>query len=193
MTKLEMRALLREAIDPPKICLVYFGYDANYFNLFPLRVSQRLFLAAQEDDFILDGWTIRRARDVRLVKIKDDRCLEIARAEGLLTGLACPNIDLEDWPSALSSLRELGRNVIIRHESLLEEEYEFYIGRILRVHRRKVLFRHFDADGIWDEKVSEIPFSRITSITFGSRYVEVFSKYLPAMPTAGDHRLKEIN
>lgn len=36
-----------------------------------------------------------------------------------------------------------------------------------------------DADGVWIDELFEMPFSQITSITFGSRYVEVFSKYLP--------------
>jgi hypothetical protein len=39
--------------------------------------------------------------------------------------------------------------------------------------------RGFDADGIWDEEPTEILFSNVTSVTFGSRYVEVFSKYVP--------------
>ena len=48
----------------------------------------------------------------------------------------------------------------------------------MKVLKNKVLFRHFDADGIWQDEPYEILFSQITTVTFGSRYVEVFSKYV---------------
>ena len=39
-------------------------------------------------------------------------------------------------------------------------------------------FKHFDADGIWQDELLEIPFSQITTVVFGSRYVETLSKYV---------------
>ena len=42
----------------------------------------------------------------------------------------------------------------------------------------RVFFKHFDADGIWQDECYEIPFSQITSVTFASRYVDIFSKYV---------------
>ena len=35
-----------------------------------------------------------------------------------------------------------------------------------------------DADGIWEEELYEIPYNKITSVSFDTRYVNVFSKYL---------------
>ena len=87
-------------------------------------------------------------------------------------------MDLSDWYSVFLSLQKMGKNIIVEKESLDDDEWEFAIGRIEKVLKNKVLFRHFDADGIWQDEPYEILFSQITTVTFGSRYVEVFSKYV---------------
>lgn len=142
-------------------------------------VGERLFLGAEEDDFILDGYSIRRFKDVEKVEIKDDKCLEIDYAEGLLENLVIPSVDITDWKTSLMSLQKIGKNIIIEKESPNQDEVEFAIGRVIKVLKNKVVFKAFDADGIWEDELWEISFPQITSITFGSRYVEVFSKYLP--------------
>lgn len=179
MTKAQIKELIKRAIEPHKICRVFLKYDVNYRYYFPLIVGERLFLGAEEDDFILDGYSIRRFKDVVKCEIKDDKCLEIDFAEGLLEHLVTPDVDITNWETSLSSLQKIGKNIIIEKERLDRDENEFAIGKVIKVLKSKVLFRDFDADGIWDDELLEIPFSLITSITFCSRYVEVFSKYLP--------------
>ena len=89
-----------------------------------------------------------------------------------------PQINITDWHSVFSSLAEMGFNIIVEKESLIYDECEFAIGKIDKVLKTKVLFKHFDADGIWQDECYEIPYSQITSVTFASRYVDVFSKYV---------------
>lgn len=132
MKKSDIKEVLRCAVKPRSLCRVFLKYDHNYRYYFPLAVSDRLFLAASEDDFILDGFTVRRFRDVKKVE----------------------------------------------KESISNDECEFAIGRIAKVSKTKILFKNFDADGIWQDGCYEIPYSEITSVTFLSRYVEVFSKYV---------------
>lgn len=55
------------------------------------------FLAAKEDDFIINGFSIRRFSDIKKLELKDDKCVEILRAERVLEGITAPDIDLEDW------------------------------------------------------------------------------------------------
>ena len=179
MTKTQIKELMKQAIDPHKICRVFLKYDINYRHYFPLIVGERLFLGAEEDDFILDGYSIRRFKDVVKSEIKDDKCLEIDFAEGLLEQLVTPDVDITSWKTSLTSLQRIGKNIIIEKESLDEDENEFAIGKIVKVLKNEVLFKSFDADGVWDDELLQIQFSQITSTTFGSRYVEVFSKYLP--------------
>jgi len=178
MTKAEMKDLVGAAIEPKDLCRVYFKYDTNYYYFIPLKVSETLFLAAEEYDFIIDGWSIRRFRDVKKVEIKDDMCPKIIKAEGLLDELTAPDIDISNWYSAFVSLKGLGENIIIERESIDPDECQFAVGKIEKVLKSKLLFSHFDADGVWQDEMYEIPFSQITSVTVGSRYVRVFSKYV---------------
>lgn len=178
MKKSEIKEIVRSAIEPKKLCRMFFRYDANYFYYFPFQASDKLFLGAEEDDFIIDGFSVRRFCDLTKVQTKNDKCVEILEAEKILDGISAPELDLTDWHSTFICLEQLGKNIIVEKESIDPEESEFAIGRIEKVLKNKVRFRHFDADGIWEEEFREIPFSQITSVTFGSRYVEIFSKYI---------------
>lgn len=178
MKKSEMKELVRLAIEPKSLCRMFFKYDVNYRYCFPFQVSDKLFLGAEEDDFIIDGFAIRRFCDLTKVQIKYDKCSEIIKNEGILSNVSAPELDLTDWHSVFLSLQKLEKNIIVEKESLDEDEWEFAIGRIEKVLKNKVLFKHFDADGIWQDDLLEIPFSQITTVTFGSRYVETFSKYV---------------
>lgn len=173
-----MKELFQQSIKPKPLIRLCLKYDVCYTYWFPFAASNKLFLAAKEDDFIIDGFSIRRFSDVKKLKLKNDKCVEILRAEKVLDGIAAPDIDLTDRHGAFLSLQRLEKNNIIEHESLEEKECDFWIGSIEKVLKTKVLFRHFDANGIWQDALYEIPFSRITSVTFDCRYVRVFSKYM---------------
>jgi len=178
MKKSEMKELARKAIETKTLCCVKFKYDYYYLHHFPIKISDRLFLGAKHDDFLLDGFEIRRFCDMTRIRLNDDKRNEILKAEGIVDALTVPDIDLSDWHSVFLSLQKAERNIIIEKESLDDDEWEFAIGHIEKVLKNKVLFKHFDADGIWQEELLEIPFSQITTVTFGSRYVETFSKYV---------------
>ena len=101
----------------------------------------------EEDDFIIDGFAIRRFCDLTKVQIKEDKCIEIIKNEGILNNLSAPDIDLTDWHSVFLSLQRIGKNIIVEKESLDDDECEFAIGNIEKVLKNKILFKHFDADG----------------------------------------------
>jgi hypothetical protein len=136
----------------------------------------------EEFDFMLNGYSIRRFRDTTAVEIKDDKCLEINILEGNIDKIIVPDVDITNWESIFISLKKIGKNIIIEKESLNDSETEFFIGRIESVHSKFLSFRHFDADGIWEEEAYKIQYTKITSVTFGSRYVDIFSKYLKPLP-----------
>ena len=145
---------------------------------FPLEQAQNCFWQQKRTISLSTVFQYEGSATLKKIELKDDKCNEILKAEKVLDRLSAPEIDLTDWHSAFLSLQKLDKNIIIQHESLEEKEWDFWIGRIEKVLKTKVVFRHFDADGIWQEEPYEIPFSRITSVTFDSRYVNVFSKYV---------------
>jgi hypothetical protein len=182
MTKQEIRGVFAACMEQKMLCRTFLKYDGFYRYYFPLRMTERFFLGAEEDDFLLDGLCIRLFRDVKKAEIKNDICLDIAKKEGLIDLLTAPEIDLSSWQTIFLGLAEMERNIIVEGETAEHDRAQFAIGRIERVAKNRLFLRHFDGDGIWQNEPYEIPFTEITSVTFGSRYVEIFSKYLAPLP-----------
>lgn len=182
MTKQEIKEIMRKAAAEKKVANVFMRYNENYYNLIPLLVSDKLFLAINEDDFIFDGYRISRFVDVKKVRVKDDMCDQIIEKEGLLSTIKIPNVKVDTWKSSFEGLKALGRNVIVEKETADGTDDEFTIGKIQKVYNDFVYMLHFDADGIWQDDPYKIKYSDITSVTFESRYVTIFSKYIPEPP-----------
>jgi len=178
MRKLEIIELINTAVNSKDLCNILFKYNYHYDYYFPLMTSDKLFLSAHEDDFIIDGFSVRRFCDIKKVEVKKDKFVEIIKHEGILNNIKVPKIDITDWYSVFFTLSKMDINIIVEKESLDDDECEFAIGKIIKVLKTKVVFKHFDADGIWEDEEYEIPYSQITSVTFLSRYINVFSKYV---------------
>jgi hypothetical protein len=178
MTGTEIKTIVNCGIDRRKLCRMFFRYDLNYRYYFPLISGDRLFLGTEEDDFILNGYSIRRYIDLKKVQIKEDKCFDILKSEGIIDSIQTPDIDISDWETVFISLQKLNNNIIVEKESLNDKEWEFVIGRIDRVYKKYVYMYHFDADGVWQEETFKIPYAGITSVSFGTRYVDTFSKYI---------------
>ena len=152
MTKTKIKEIVCNSINQRNLCRMYFRYDVNYRYYFPLVSTDKLFLGTEEDDFILNGFSIRRFMDVKKVQIKDDKCVEILKREGVENSIQTPNIDITNWETVFKSLQKLNRNIIVEKESLNEKEWEFIIGRIVRVFKKFIYVNHFDANGVWQEE-----------------------------------------
>ena len=100
------------------------------------------------------------------------------KTEKIDAKIIVPDVDMTDWQTIFTSFKEKNINIIIENDKAEENEDSFIIGRIIKATKTKVVMQHFDADGIWEEEFYEVPYTKITSIGFGTRYVETFSKYL---------------
>ena len=178
MKKSEIKELINKSVDYRQLCRVKFDYDDNTWFVFPLLTNDKLFLCANEDDFILNGYSIRRFKDVVKAEYQDGKILSMIQAEKISEKISVPDIDILDWQTIFTSLKEQNKNIIVENEKAEEDDYPFLIGRIIKATKTKVVMQHFDADGIWQEELYEVPYSKITSVSFGTRYVETFSKYL---------------
>ena len=178
MKKSEIKNLIKSAVKSHKLCVISLKYDGRNSCMIPLSSSERLFMATIEEDFLLDGYTVRMYRDVTNAVLSGEMYRKIMESEGLLDNLETPDVDVTDWNSVFTSLSRMNKNVIVESEDEDWEKAGFAIGKIEKVCKNKVYLKHFDADGIWQEELVELPFSEITSVTFGSRYVEIFSKYV---------------
>lgn len=182
MKKSEVKELVKSAAGNVKIINAFFRFDENYYNLIPLTFNDKLFFVINEDDFIFDGYSIFRFKDLMKVKIKNDMCDEILKNEGLTSNIIIPSIDISSWKSVFESLIGLNRNIIVERRALNNADSEFVIGRIDSIYKNFAYVWHFDADGVWEDSPIRVPYSQITNIKFGSRYVDTFSKYIDEPP-----------
>jgi len=182
VTKTEIKAIINSCVEQRNLCRTFFRYEGNYRYYFPLASNDKLFLGAEEDDFIIDGYSIRRFVDVTKAEVKKDKTVEILEREGIVDSIQIPSIDISNWETIFTSLKDMNINIIVEKESLRDEECEFIIGRIDRVYKKYAYVYHFDADGIWQGESFRIPYTEITSVSFGTRYIEIFSKYLEELP-----------
>ena len=144
-----------------------------------LACSSELVLIHVVYDFHPEGYQILRISDISGIRHNayDRTMTKILRAEGILEqGSLKHPIDLQSWQSALRNLKALGANVIVEAE---EPEVDvFLIGKIIRINKKTLSMRHFDGTGKWDEELSYILYEDITSVKFGSNYLNVFSRHL---------------
>lgn len=165
--------ILRKTCGTYDFCRCWFEYSDFYKYFYILDYSDKLFLGAVEDDFILDGFEINRLCDIDSIEVKDDKCIKINKRLGLLDNIEKPDIDLTSWGTVFKSL--VGADLFV----IIQNQYNggFYIGKIREVRRKSVVFKHFDAFGIWQHKV-KIPFSEITSVRFADRYSTNWKSFL---------------
>lgn len=178
MKKSDIKLLINNSIEQRQLCRVKFDYDDNTWFVFPLATNEKLVLCANEEEFILNGYSIRRFRDIEKAQCEVDKIFSMVKSEGIIEQLVTPKIDMMDWQTIFTSLKEQNKNIIVENEKAEEDDHSFIIGRIIKATKTKVVMQHFDADGIWEEKFYEVPYTKITSVSFGTRYVETFSKYL---------------
>lgn len=172
MKKSEKRKCLRALRSSYDLGRCYFKYDVYYRYFYILDCTEKIFLGAEEDDFIIDGFHIRRISDIKKIEIRDDLCVKINRENKLPQNISKPDIDLSSWKKLFKSLKKLNCHIIIENEYL----GMFYIGIIEKVKKNTVAFHPFDADGIWLDRV-EIPYKKITNIIFADRYSKGFEEY----------------
>lgn len=182
MKKSKIIELLKSATENTNIINVHFDFDVNYYNLIPLTSNDNLFLSINEDDFIFDGYSVYRLNDIVRVKIKNDFCDKILLEEGLTTNITIPSIDINNWKSVFESLAPMNKNIIVEKQTIDPKHSKFVIGRIHEIHKKYAYVWNFDANGEWNDYPTRVPYSEITNVEFGSRYVETFSKYVEEPP-----------
>ena len=182
MNEVEAVLALKDCINKPAVCKIGFtkqGYDEFFFVL---SVSDELFLGVCEKDFVLDGYTVRRVKDVKSVEAIRGTYLKIHQSEGNLSRLAMPPMEISDWKNVMRSALASGENVIIEGNAPQSEERYFFVGKVLAVGEQGFKFRAFDGGGNWSEKAVTVPYTSLTALTFGSSYVTTYSKYVKPYP-----------
>ena len=186
MKKFEITAVLEEACRQTLLCHMFLKADPNCYSCFPIKTSEDLFLYMDEQDFRLDGYVVRRLKDIIEINSKTDLTNDILESEGVTAQVKRIDMDLSSLEGVLSYLSHNRLNAIFESEDRNSGNIDYVIGRIEKRDDRYLYVRAFDTNGSWEEKATRIAFSELVSISFGTRYVDIFSKYLPPCPVERD-------
>lgn len=164
-------AILDNGMEKRKSLNVFFCHDRFYYNIVPLVRSEKAAIAARDIDFMLDGFLIFPLSCVYEIDGKGKKYNEIMRSENICKNLEVPDIDIASMKKICRYFKKSGEYISV------ETDTEYYIGKIADVSKEHIFFDWFDAQGIWHETV-KIKISHIRLITYKSRYIEIFSKYV---------------
>lgn len=143
---------------------------------FPLAVSENLVLTANVYNFNIDGYKIMRTQDItEVICGEEEEFTEmILRREKICDDFTPEIIDISGLKSVFKALAD--KCIIVQCESF-EESY-FYEGKVCEVGKGEIVMKTFDTTGVWDDEMSHIPLSKITSVSYGGRYITMMEKYL---------------
>lgn len=138
------------------------------------------FIVLQEiDDFVIRGFLIIPLKTIVEIRLnnKDKYFESIYKKEGITDEIKKKhNIDLTNWETIFKSIKKLNFNVIIKNEN--PEDDTFDIGPIIKITKKSVFIRYFDAMGIFDDELTKIDWDFITLVNFDDIYINTLSKYL---------------
>ena len=174
MKKQEKIDLIAAGIAKKQIVRVYYKYDDNYWYFYPNAVNERFMLGQEENDFQLNGYQVRKISDLIKTEIKDDLCQTINEWKGLVNEVHAQEVDISSWQTIFNSPALQGKCVIIQDEN----SGVFRIGYIRKACARNVSLFHFGANGEFEEEPYDFPYSKITSLSWDTRYATTWHEYL---------------
>jgi hypothetical protein len=156
--------------------------EAQSVSGVPLALSSTLVLLREVVDHAMDGFVVIRTPDI--TRIRSDQYERfgerILRGEGALgkVGGRRAHPPIHSWHSLFRGLQK--RRKVITVEA--ERRGELYVGVVLGVTERSLVFHFMDATGIWDLEPLTIPFRTITRVVFDSHYDRMLQKYGTTRP-----------
>ncbi len=148
--------------------------DAVPLYCVPLAYSSALVLVALYTDFQLDGYQVVRLRDISGIQA-DARTHfheRILAAEQVQPLMVSPDLSIADFPSLLAELYARDIPVIVQSDS-----GGILLGPIAKAGKNKLRVRYIDAEGRADTEVTRIAYEDIASVCFGTRYLDMVTRY----------------
>lgn len=170
---------IKECIENSQLCAINRDMiDELSMYCFPIAMSDRLVLAVNVYDFNIDGYKIVRTEDISEVFCDEAEDFNemIIRKEGILDNFKPEKIDIQNLKNVFNHFLETKQNIIVQCEGY--NESLFYVGSVAKIGKGEIFLKTFDGIGIIDEKEARIPLNKITCVSYGSRYINIISKYI---------------
>ena len=152
--------------------------DEENYRGYLIKVSNDYICMMVIKDWHTDGYVILPMKFVSDIKYSkyEKKNNEILIKEGVISEIPKLSwLSLKSSKSIFISLEKKINTIIV--ESRLPKVDEFVVGKIKKVKNKHVYLKGFDGTGKWLDGIFKIPYSEITSVTFGDEYSTVFEKY----------------
>lgn len=181
----KIRQQIKSHLDKKTVCNVHRKVAEETLQRiqgYILDYSEHFVLMQMVDDFRVDGYTIFSLESISVIQYgENEKYLDkIIHWEKQTRDVSKKyDVDLTTWTSIFRTIKKTGGNVIIQNED--PADYTFDIGPIIKSTSKAVYIRYFNAAGKQDKELTKIPFSKITSMSFDTHYINVISKYIRSL------------
>lgn len=173
MNRTEKTKTLGAAIAGREQCALMFEGEASSYYCFPLAMSERLLLCAEEIDFLADGFAVHKLFDVEDIEIMDDKYADILKSEGVGRGIVPPDMDISSWQTVFRALMNNHRLVMVE---TVDRDDGPIMGRVISLNDKMIGLSAFDRYGDRTDEI--IPFDNVLCVAFDNRYLKIWEKYL---------------
>ena len=170
MKREKIEKVLDKAVEKRGCVNCTMKHEDAYFNFIPLCRRDDFVLAAEDRDFMLDGYVVFTTDNIDRIDMKEGIYNYIMRRERVSADIKVPMIALGSYREVFDTFLKYGIPVSIYTKK------GFFIGNVIKAGKNNVKISYFDAGGKRFGPV-KISYNDIYLICFGNRYTDIFSKY----------------
>lgn len=178
MKKSKIKEALATSIKLKQRLSFFRSFTSSRIHGYVLDFTDDFALIHQTDDFHLDGFAIVPLKTIKKVRHSEfeDMYEYIMKKENYLDELGIHyTIDLTNWQTIFKSIEGNEKFVIIECEQLWIGR--FLLGKLTKAKKKKVEMLYLEANGVFDEYVTEQKYKEITIVRFDEIYINLFQKY----------------
>jgi hypothetical protein len=157
------------------------GDGITNFTGLILEQNDEFILVADTNDFMINGLTIYRKKDITEILYSDNQKYmeKIMLKEGRIDEAISRRLQ---YDFELGSLKEL-LDFVFRNDLAFTAECkygsrdDFYLGTLESVKNKKFKMNYINADGRYDFKTVTVEFEDVTMLTFDNEYANLIRKY----------------
>lgn len=178
MKKFKIKEALSKSIEQKQHLSFFRKFASNRVHGYVLDFTDEFVLIQQTDDLRLDGFAVLPFNTIKKVRHNEfEEMYEyIMQSELFLTNLGINySIDLTSWQTILNSIKTNNKFTMIECEQVWIKR--FLLGELTKVKKKKVEILYLEANGIFEEFVTEQKYKDITIVRFDETYSNLFQKY----------------
>lgn len=177
----EQKEIIQYHIDNKFIMKIDRCFNGETISVmgFPIFMSDEFLFTTVVTDFHDEGYAVLCVKDIvdAYSNESDSTYEQICVSEGLQDKIQQKNLKgIESLEKILLQLNDYDGFVCIQCEQQIEK-CSFYMGNIISVDEKSVVFKDFGPDGKWDDECHAILYEEITQISFADNYSRMFYKY----------------